>query len=491
VASHTTERSPHRDVNEPVATEPRRRRVLGRLDHTADLAHPDQRSKERHLRIAAATVAGTGSRALTLLAVVVALPLASAHLNPSELGVWSLLVTGVALLGFADLGLSNGLVNVLSEAVGREDRDTARQAVTASFAGLVGLALVGAVGAAVVVAVVPWASLFNVDPGQVPQLTAAVGTFAAIVLVSIPAGIGQRVHLAYQQGWAASTAAGAGSALSLAGVALAALTEASLPWFVAAMLGGPALAFTVETIWVLVRSHPDLRPRRASFDVAVLRRLRRSGLLFFVLAGAGAIAYQTDTLVIAHYLGAAEVTRYAITLRLFTLVPAALAALLMPLWPAYGEALAREDHDWVRSTLRRSALLTLGVTGLSSLVLLVLARPVLDIWAPDVRPPSQSLLLAMALWAVVSTCSTAIAMYFNGANIIRFQVVVAIVMAASNLALSIVLVNAWGAPGPVWASVIAQTGVVLIPELIVIRPSLRRPDPSRPTTAPTPTEAAP
>jgi O-antigen/teichoic acid export membrane protein len=476
-------------VSEPVAAPPGRRRVLGRLDHTGELDDADARSRERHLRIAVATVAGTGSRALTLLAVVVALPLAVDHLNAAELGVWSLLVTAVALLGFADLGLGNGLVNVLSDAVGREDRTTAQRAVTAAVVGSLVLALGGAAIAAVLVAVVPWASLFNVEPSQVPDLTTSVGVFAGLVLVSIPASIGQRVHLAYQQGWAASATAGAGSALSLVGVGLAAATDASLPWFVAAMLAGPAIAFGVETSWVLVRSHPDLRPQRGAFDVEVLRRLRRSGLLFFVLASAGAVAYQTDTLVIAHYLGAAEVTRYAITLRLFTLVPAALAALLMPLWPAYGEALAREDHEWVRSTLRRTALLTLGVTSLSSIVLLVLARPVLDVWAPEVRPPSQSLLLAMAIWAVVSTCSTAIAMYFNGANIIRFQVVVAIVMAASNLALSIVLVNAWGASGPVWASVITQTVVVLIPELIVIRPLLAR---SRtPSPPPTPLEAHP
>ena len=93
------------------------------------------------------------------------------------------------------------------------------------------------------------------------------------------------------------------------------------------------------------------------------------------------------------------------------------------------------------------------------------------------------LLFAMAAWAVVSTCSTAIAMYFNGANIIRFQVVVAITMAASNLALSIILVTRWGAAGPIWASVITQTAVVLIPELIVIRPFLLRSRPPIPTEA--------
>jgi O-antigen/teichoic acid export membrane protein len=455
---------------------PRTLARLGRLDRSdlgGGAVDAEGRRRDRHARVAVATVAGAASRGLALLTVVVALPLAASHLDPAELGVWSLLVTAVALLGFADLGLSNGLMNVLADALGRDDHVTARKAVTASAAGLCALAVAGAALAAVAIVAIPWERVLNVDPTQVPSLDAALIAFAACVLASIPAGLGQRVHLAYQQGWAASLTSGIGSLLSLAFVAAAALTDAGLPWFVAAMLGGTALAALGETAWVLGRSHRDLRPARRDLDLQVLGQLRRSGLLFFVLAAAGAAAYQSDTIVISHYLGAAEVTRYAIALRLFTLVPTALAALLLPLWPVYGEALAREDLAWVRTTLRRSALLALGATGASSLLLLFVARPVLEVWTPDVPAPDHGLLLALGAWAVVSTVSTAIAMYLNGANVIRLQVVVAILMAVANLALSIVLVQEIGVAGPVWASVITQVLLVLVPEAWVLWPMLR------------------
>ncbi len=58
------------------------------------------------------------SRALSALSLIIGLRLADRHLSASALGVWSLLVSAVALLGFADLGIGNGLVNVLTEAVG-------------------------------------------------------------------------------------------------------------------------------------------------------------------------------------------------------------------------------------------------------------------------------------------------------------------------------------------------------------------------------------
>ena len=474
-------------MSEPASGRATWRRALGRLHLNAD-ATPDERAGDRHRRIATATVAGIGSRVLTAITLLVALPVASHHLNAQELGVWTLLVTAVALLGFADLGLGNGMLNVLTRAIGQGDTGTAKQAVTGAVAGMTGIAAAGGIVAVLLVPVVPWYRLLQVSEVAVPDLEAAIWVFAATVLLAIPSGVGQRVHLAYQQGWAASLTTGIGSVLALAGTVAAALADASLPWFVAAMLAGPALAFLGETVWVFARSHADLRPDRASLHAATIRRILASGGQFFALALAGAVAYQSDSLVIAHYLGAEEVTRYAVCLRLFTLVQTALAALLMPLWPAYGEALASRDHDWVRTTLRRSLLGSFAISMLSSLVLVVAARWLLSVWTPDLAIPSTSLLLSLACWAVVSSVSMAIAMFLNGANIIRLQVVAASVMAVANLALSIALVTRIGIAGPVWASVITQTLIVVVPISIWILPSAVARGHVRPATA-TPTAA--
>ncbi len=455
--------------------------LLARLDGGRDSA-PADRARDRHQRIAVATAAGMASRGLSALALLIALPLAEGHLSRAELGVWSLLVSAVALLGFADLGLGNGLVNVLTEAVGRGDQVAARRAVTAAASGLALVSVVAAVVVSAAVVLGPWPGLFGVGAGEVHDLRPAIAVFAALVLVSVPGSIGQRIHLAYQQGWAAAVTNGVGSVLSLVGVVVVAAAGGGLTWFVAAMLGGQALAYLVETAWVLGHSHPDLRPTRAAFDQESLRRVVRAGGLFFVLSLAGAVAYQSDSLVISQHLGAAEVTRYLVGLRLFTLAPTALAALLMPLWPAYGEALGRGDHDWVSATLRRSVLVSLAVSGTSSLVLLFATRPLLDHWAGGTARPTTSLVAALACWGVVSAVSTALAMYFNGANIIRFQVVLALVMAVSNLALSFVLVRRIGIAGPVWASVATQVVVVVIPQLMVLRPRLQRTRPAPPAT---------
>lgn len=462
-------------MTEPTPPASGRAAVLGRLDAVPS-ATAAERAGGRHRRIAAATVAGLVSRVLSAAVLLVSLPAAATHLNRAELGVWALLVTALALVGFADFGLGNGMLNVLTDALGTDDARTAGQAVTAAMAGLGVVALAGMIVIPVVLAIVPWYDLFGVTSAEVPQLQTTIAVFAAIAMIAILGGVGQRIHMAYQQGWAASLTSSLGSLFALAAVVVAAVTDASLPWWVAAVLGGPALAYVGESVWVLGWTHRDLRPRRDRFDPTVLRRVARSGLLFFVLTGAAAVAFQSDTLVVAQALGAAEVTRYAVSLRLFTLVPTALAALLLPLWPAYGEAIARHDNGWVRATFHRSVVLTGAVTLASSGFLLLAGRAILRVWVPTTQAPSSNLLISMAIWAVLVAVSMAVAMYLNGANIIGFQVITAISMATINLGLSIAFVRWFGISGPVWASIGAQACVVLVPSLLLIRHRLARAD---------------
>jgi len=440
-----------------------------------DQSTPEGRSSERYRRVALATLTAGVSRVLATVGLLVAVPLVSNHLGAEQLGLWVLLVSAVALLGFADLGIGNGLLNILADAHGRDDSDTAVDSVSSAFIAL--LALAGGLGLAFALLYphVPWATLLNATGSAATVSGPAVAVFTLSVLLSMPFGIGQRIHLAYQEGWRASAWSAAGSIASLVGVVVASVMHTGLLGYLIAMLGGLPLAYLLESIVVFVWERPDLRPRlsRATRHAGV--RVLRTGFLFFVLALAIAVAYQSDSLVIAHFLGTAAVTTYALPLRLFLLAPTALTVLVTPLWPAYGEALARRDLPWVQATLRRSLGAALGITVLPSLVLIVIARPVLHLWVgPDVDPPI-SMLVAMALWAVVSSVSNALAMFFNGASAIRFQVIIAAGMATLNLALSIVLVQSVGIAGPMWGSVVAQTLVVLLPELIVIRRVLRHP----------------
>jgi O-antigen/teichoic acid export membrane protein len=442
-------------------------------DPATATADESGRSRERLRRAGMSAVTGAAARLVSVTVLFLLVPIVGRHLGAEGGGVWLLLVTGTALLGFADLGLGNGLVNVLSQAKGQDDEDLAAAATSSAFFSLL---LVGLGFAATAVALVPridWASLLNVHGPAADQTAAAVGVFVGSVVVSMPLALGQRIHHASQEGWAAAITVVGGALLSLLGVLIAASMGAGLVGFVLGMVAGPPIAYGVESALVYLHRHPHLRPRVALATWALAGRVARSGFLFFVLALSIAVAYESDAIVISHFLGSQDVARYTLALRLFMLAPAAVGILVMPLWPAYGEALTRGDVSWAHRTLRRSLRLAVALAIPPSLLLLVLTGPVLVAWAGESFQPSASLLLGLACWAVVSAVSMALAVFFNGADVIRFQVWLALAMAFSNIVLSIVLVQTIGIAGPVWASALTQTVVVLVPELLLVRRILR------------------
>lgn len=441
---------------------------------TSQESHTHERSRERNRRALLGAGSGLLSRGLSAAVLLAAVPLVGHRFGSEGLGLWVLLVTGVALLGFVDLGLGNGLLNVLAPALGRRDHNLARRAVSSAFFCLLGLSAMVAVGYFTFARTLPWARILGVEGPRAGDARMVVSLFVASVVVSMPLAVGQRVRAAYQESWAAGLTTAAGNLLSLVGLGVAAATHAAFPVFVLAGLGGVPLAYLVEDIWVFSRAHADLRPRLAQVEWALAIELARTGFLFFVLAVAGAVAYQSDTIVISHYLGANQVAPYAIPLRLFSIAPAVAAAVVMPLWPAYGEALARGDTGWVSTTVRRSFVATGAIVIVPSLVLLVATGPVLRLLGKQVAGAPVTLFLGLAAWAVVSAASTTLGMFMNGARVVAPQIAAAAAMMTANLALSIAWVRPFGIAGPIWASVLTQVFLVLIPESMVAHRIWRR-----------------
>ena len=152
-----------------------------------------------------------------------------------------------------------------------------------------------------------------------------------------------------------------GSVLTLIALLLAIGLHGSLAWLVFASTMGSVIA-TVFNAWLLFREHPWLIPARHAYRRSAASKILNLGLMFFVLQCAGTLAYSSDNIVIAQVLGAAAVAAYAVPQKLFGFVSMVVSMAIGPLWPAYGEALARGDVAWVRRVFFGSLWLTLGIT---------------------------------------------------------------------------------------------------------------------------------
>lgn len=431
-----------------------------------DTTTEEGRAAERYRRIAWSTVAGMAARGISLGVTLFTIPLALGYLGPEQFGIWITVSAITALLAFTDFGLGNGLMNLVANAYGQGDRLAAQRAISSAFFILLALAAVGTVVFMLVYPLLPWATIVNAESASArAEAGPAVAAFFVCLAASLPLNLVQRVQYGYQEAYEVSLWSAVGSVASLAGLVLAIQLNAALPWLVLALAGGPVVAAAANTLYVFGRRHPELMPRMRLARGRVGLKLVRVGLLYFWLQLALAIAYQSDVVVAAQILGPAAAAEYAVVLKLFFVVPNLMWMGFLPLWPAYGEAVARGDLRWLRRTLVRTTIAAVLVAASSSAILLLVGREVLHVWVGSVFDPPLILLVGMALWAVMSTAFGSIAMFLNGAGVVRFQAIVATVMAAASITGSLYLATKMGLSGVIWGTIVAYVVFAGVPTL--------------------------
>lgn len=429
----------------------------------------------RYRRALRSFSAAAGNSATSVVVSLLSVPLLLDHLGAERFGVWMTLYSLVALQGFMDLGIGNGLVTRLAHCSGRGDAEEARRLVSSAFLVVTLAALAIAAGFAAAYPLVPWDAAFNVaDPAVAMEAAHAAAVLAACLVIGLPAGIARRAQAGYQREYVASLWEMGARWLGLACILTVAMLDGGLVWVALAVLGLPVLGAILNGAVFFGLSSPGLRPSPACLDAAATRSLLHSGFLFFVLQVVAALTFASDSVIVAQVLGPDQVAGFTVPRTLFQFLLMPIGLLTAPLWPAYGEALSRGETAWVRRTLLRSLGLTVALAGGGGLALVLAGDQVLHLWVGPAVAVDRATWAGFAVTGLVTAVGTAVSMVLNAALVVRFQVAVAIALCLCAVPLKILAAGHSGIAGMVWATGISYALVSLLPCLIFLRNWMRR-----------------
>jgi O-antigen/teichoic acid export membrane protein len=421
------------------------------------------RSLERYRRAVLTSFTSLALRGVTTLCTLITVRLTLGYLGTERYGLWMTITSVSSMLSFADLGIGNGLLTVISQAHGREDRASARKYVSSGFFVLFGVAVILTGLFALVYPFVPWPRVFNVTSLPAAQEAGpAMVVFLACFALNLPFDVVQRVQAGYQEGFQSNLWAAGGSVTALGALLVAMKFKAGLPWLVLALTGGQLLGLLCNWGYEFARTRPWLLPRWANWDVTAARKILGTGAMFFVLQVSSVFTVAVDNIIIAQILGPEAVTQYAVPMRMFLLVLFSAVTLVIPLWPAYGEAAARGDREWVKSTVYHSLGYNLAIFGPLALGLAAFGKMIVHVWVGNQVHPTFPLLFGMATWTILAVFGNTAGMFFFGINELRLQVVTSVLMAIANLGLKIVLGKWYGIVGVVWTPVFTGLPVAML-----------------------------
>ncbi len=425
---------------------------------------PAERSAARHRRAAVTGITSGVSRAVRIGVTFITIPLTLHYLGNQRFGLWMTISSVLAMAGFADFGVGNGVLNTVSTAFGKDDWDGIRGAISSGFAVLT---LIGSGLLALFFSIyrfVDWGNLFRATTADArAQAGPAVLVFVVCFALNIPLDVVQRAQLGLQQGFLTNLWEIFSSVLILVGILAVVHFHLSLAALVVAFAGAPVLGTWMNAGYFFGVSRRDLLPHRHLVSRQVIDKITRLGGMFFVLQLVVAVSYSADNFIIARILGVADVTVFSIPQRMFSVITVVVTMLMMPLWPAYGEAISRGDMLWVRHTLTRTLLGVFAFTSIVSATLLVFSNKLLLWWVGPGIHPSFLLMLGLAVWAVLSNCGSTLSMFLNGAGIVKFQVIVAAIFGIGCLLTKIVFTRLYGISGVPWATIVTYSLLSALP----------------------------
>jgi O-antigen/teichoic acid export membrane protein len=393
------------------------------------------------------------------------IPIAIRYLGAEQFGIWTTISTTLAMLLLLDLGIANSLTNFISEAYARGDREHASRYSTTAIAVMTGIGLVMALLAWLIWPYLHWDKLFYLSSrSEARSVSHAVAGALLVFLIDLPARLGAKILGGYQELRTANIFAAVGGIGNLLTIVLLVYIRAGL---VAMVIGSAAALVGADFLclaWLLFLHKPWLRPRFHHFDSMAARRMMRMGSEFFLLQIAGLIAFNSDNLVIAHYLGPADVAPYSIAWRLVSYA-AVMQTLLTPaLWPAFSEAFDRGDLAWIRRTFKHTLWITMGMATAFSLFFAATGRWLIRVWATRAAVPSETLILLMCVWVLICCFMNNTATVLVAKGETRLQAWCSIGAALLNIALSIWLVQRIGSVGVILGTVLSYIAVLVIPQ---------------------------
>ena len=323
------------------------------------------RGSERYRRAGVTASTSYIAKALTILTGLVSVPLTIAYLGAERYGVWltiSSLLVWVALTDFGVAG--NALVNVLSEAVGNDDRAAARQYAASAFWALVTIALM--MGAAFMVAfqLIPWRAVFRVsDAISTEELDLTCALVLILFVINLPLTLQRSIYDAHQEGYLANIWGILGSVISLLGLIVVTRFHGGLPQLVIVISGVPALVIFASAYDVFFCRYPWRAPAPSAVKWTCIRRLLRLGGKYTAMQLSGLGIHQSQAMIITQILGPSQVVIFVVAFKIITLPTELTYMGTVPFIAPLSEAKARHDWKWIKGAFKNATIasVTLGV----------------------------------------------------------------------------------------------------------------------------------
>lgn len=328
-------------------------------------------------------IASFGIKGISMFVSFALVPLTIGYVSSELYGVWLTLSSILTWLCFLDIGFSQGLKNKLTEAIAHDDWEKGKALVSTTYFMMVLIFVPVCLVLEAVIPLVDWCQLLNVSTQYSDEIVRTMHILIAMACLQMVVNVLISVVAAFQQVALSNTFIPIGNLISL--VIIYILTKTCPPSLIAlafSLAAMPILVTIIASVVLFCGKFKRVAPSFSTVKRSYVKELFGLGYKFFIINIQVVVLYQSTNILISNVSSPNEVTTYNIAYKLLSVAMMVYNIITAPLWPAYTDAYAREDYDWMKNMRNRmTRILQLSVCG--CIIIALLSPLIYKIWIGD------------------------------------------------------------------------------------------------------------
>lgn len=359
-------------------------------------------------------------------------PILLAYLDEEAYGIWATILSVINWINYFDVGIGQGLRNVLTKAIALDDREKAQESVSTGYVALSAIAGCTFLVGVILIIFLDISAIFNTKLSVKPVLLVSFFCICINFIVCLSKTLLYATQQAEKVGFMTVLTQG----VNFVGILALSLFGKGNLLAVAVIIGFSSMIVNLIFTGKVWNRFGYLIPNFKNYRSRELKGICNVGMKFFFVQIAALILYSTDNMIITRLFGPAEVTPYHTSYALFGIVNGLFGAMISPLWSKYTVAMETNDYQWIKKTVYSLDKMLLPV-GVILIIGTIVFEPVSRVWLHKNLIYTKGLIPCMALYYILSVWGSIYANVLNGMGMIDMQLVLGCVTAAANIPLSI------------------------------------------------------
>ncbi|MEP1488976.1 MAG: hypothetical protein ABJK28_11160 [Algibacter sp.] len=411
---------------------------------------------DREIKLKISVVTNALTKGINIGVNLSLVPLLLSFLGVEKYGIWVTIYSVVSWLNMFDLGLGNGLKLELTKAFSKKRNKEIKKLIGTAYL------VIGSISLMLIVffliinyysdlgVLLSFSKDSNIDISR--SIAFLIISFIVILTLKLIGVIYSSLQLAYIDSLTNV----------LSQVAFLCLLLFFVHFDVPSLLFNVALISTMPLIFIylfltmnfFIRKVPSLKVSVSSYSKDVAARILKPGLSFFVIQISGVVLYSTDNFIIASIISPSAVTDYNISYKYFSFPFVIFSMYISTHWPSFIDALTKGDEVWIKQKLKKFNYLFLLLV-IIYLIIYFLFDLIVPVWIRNDDIEIDFVLnKLMVVYYLISSYATIYIYVINASGKIKLQKYLYIVIALTNIPLSIILIKAFnfGSSGVILAS---------------------------------------